>query len=137
MHHKSVEESLRDLNTSTKGLSEEEVQKRVSIHGKNTLEEERESRIRVFIRQFTSPFILILFAAGLIAFLLGDVKDGLLVYGIVLINGLLGFYQELKAIASIEALKSLTALKTKVVRDGKEVEVDSRDLVPGGHSAFG
>ena len=131
MHHKSVEESLRDLNTSTKGLSEEEVQKRVSIHGKNTLEEERESRIRVFIRQFTSPFILILFAAGLIAFLLGDVKDGLLVYGIVLINGLLGFYQELKAIASIEALKSLTALKTKVVRDGKEVEVDSRDLVPG------
>ena len=49
----------------------------------------------------------------------------------MLINGLLGFYQELKAITSIEALKSLTALKTKVVRDGKEVEVDSRDLVPG------
>ncbi len=131
MHNKSPEATLKELKTGLEGLSEEEAKSRLASYGYNLLKEEKESKLRVFIRQFTSPFVLILLTAGFIALFLGDLKDALVVYGIVLANGLLGFYQELKAIASIEALRSLTALKVKVIRDGVEREIDSKELVPG------
>ena len=131
MHNKSPEETLKELRTGLEGLSEEEAKSRLVSYGYNLLKEERESRLKVFIRQFTSPFVLILLTAGFIALFLGDLKDALVVYGILLANGLLGFYQELKAMASIEALRSLTALRVKVIRDGVEREVDSKELVPG------
>ncbi len=131
MHYKEKEEVLKELKTTIRGLSQKEAQERIKIYGRNVLEEEKESKLKVFTRQFTSPFILILIAAGVLAFFLGDAKDAAIVYGIVIVNGLIGFYQELKAIASIEALKSMTALRVKVIRDGKEVEIDGRDLVPG------
>ncbi len=131
MHYKEKEEVLKELKTTIHGLSQREAQERIRAYGRNVLEEEKESKLKVFTRQFTSPFILILIAAGVLAFFLGDAKDAAIVYGIVIVNGLIGFYQELKAIASIEALKSMTALKVKVIRDGEEVEIDGRDLVPG------
>ncbi|MFN3471286.1 MAG: cation-translocating P-type ATPase, partial [Aquificaceae bacterium] len=131
MHHKGQEEVLKELRTSLEGLTQEEAQKRLEVYGKNVLREERESRLKVFIRQFTSPFILILLVAGLGALFLGDVKDAIIVYGLIAVNGLLGFYQELKAIASIEALRSMTALRVRVLRDGVERQVESSQLVPG------
>ncbi|MFN4319942.1 MAG: cation-translocating P-type ATPase [Aquificaceae bacterium] len=131
MHHKEQEEVLKELRTSLEGLTQEEAQKRLEVYGKNVLREERESRLKVFIRQFTSPFILILLVAGLGALFLGDVKDAIIVYGLIAVNGLLGFYQELKAIASIEALRSMTALRVRVLRDGVERQVESSELVPG------
>ncbi|MEN3028178.1 MAG: HAD-IC family P-type ATPase [Aquificaceae bacterium] len=131
MHHRSQGESLKELNTSLRGLSEEEVKKRLILYGRNIIEEERESRLRIFLRQFTSPFVLILLAAGFIALFLGNPQDALVVYGILLVNGVLGFYQELKAIASIEALKSMTALRAKVLREGREREIGAVELVPG------
>lgn len=69
--------------------------------------------------------------AGLLAFFLGDMKDGVVVYGIVVINGLIGFYHELKAQASVRALKEMTSPKVKVIREGREKEVDIKELVPG------
>ncbi|RME08929.1 MAG: cation-transporting P-type ATPase, partial [Aquificota bacterium] len=131
MHYRSPEDSLIELNTTPEGLNEREVEKRLALFGYNTLREERESKLRVLVRQFTSPFVLILLIAGFIAFFLGDLKDALVVYGILLVNGLLGFYQELRAIASIEALKSLTAPKVRVIREGREKEIDGKELVPG------
>lgn len=131
MHYKEKEEVLKDLKTPAHGLSQREANERIKIYGRNVIGEEKESKLKVFIRQFTSPFIIILIFAGVIALFLGDIKDAFIVYGIVVINGLLGFYQELKAIASIEALRSVTALKVRVLRDGKEMEIDSRDIVPG------
>ncbi|MCS6957912.1 MAG: cation-transporting P-type ATPase [Aquificaceae bacterium] len=131
MHYKSLEESFRELNSNPTGLTEEDASLRLHLYGKNLLEEEGESKLKVLIRQFTSPFVLILMVAGFVALFLGNPKDALVVYGVLVVNGLLGFYQELKAIASIEALKSLTALKVRVLRDGKEKEIDSWELVPG------
>lgn len=131
MHYKKPEEVLKELNTSSEGLTQTEAQKRLGVYGKNVLEEERESKLKVFIRQFTSPFILILLAAGLGALFLGDVKDAIIVYGLIVLNGLLGFYQELKAIASIEALRSMTALRVRVIREGMEREIEGSYLVPG------
>ncbi len=131
MHHKSPEESLRELNSTLEGLKEEEARNRLTLYGYNLLKEEKESKLRVLVRQFTNPFVLILMVAGFIALFLGDLKDAIVVYGILLANGFLGFYQELKAIASIEALKSLTTLRVKVIRNGVEREIDSKELVPG------
>lgn len=131
MHYKTIEESLKELSTSLTGLNKKEVKKRLAFYGKNIIEEEKESWVKVLVRQFTSPFIIILLLAGIVALFLGDLKDAIIVYAIVLINGLLGFYQELKAIASIEALRSMTALKSKVIREGEEKEIDSKDIVPG------
>ncbi|MFN3505674.1 MAG: cation-translocating P-type ATPase [Caldimicrobium sp.] len=131
MHYKTGVELLKELSSSLTGLSEKEAKRRLALLGKNTIEEEKESWIKVLVRQFTSPFIIILLLAGIVALFLGDLKDAVIVYVIVLINGFLGFYQELKAIASIEALRSMTALKSKVIREGKEMELDSKELVPG------
>ena len=131
MHHVSIEEALLKLATSFEGLHQDEAEKRLQIYGPNELKEEKESRLKIFLRQFTSPFILILIAAGFLALLFGDLKDALVIFGLVLVNGLIGFYQELKALASIEALRKLTQAKARVLRDGREVEVDIRELVPG------
>ncbi|RMH03465.1 MAG: cation-transporting P-type ATPase, partial [Aquificota bacterium] len=131
MHSKTHEEVLRELGSSYEGLGREEVKNRLKAHGYNTLEEEQESKLRVFVRQFTSPFVVILMLAGLLALAFGELKDAAVVYGILLINGLIGFYQEIKAIASIKALKSLTAPTVKVIREGKQEEVKVEELVPG------
>ena len=131
MHHKTQEEVLREVGSYYEGLSKEEVKRRLEVYGYNILEEEEESKLRVFIRQFTSPFVLILMLAGLIALFLGDLKDTLVVYGILVVNGLVGFYQELKAIASVKALKSLTSPTARVIREGKEEEVKVEELVMG------
>lgn len=131
MHNKTIPEVLRELNTTINGLSQDEAQRRLKIYGPNTLEEEEESKLKLFIRQFTSPFILILIVAGFLALFLGDVKDSIVVFGLITINGIIGFYQELKAQASIKALKALTAFKARVYRDGEERELDVSELVPG------
>ncbi|MFN7065166.1 MAG: cation-translocating P-type ATPase [Aquificaceae bacterium] len=131
MHYRGREETFKELHTKPEGLAQEEAKRRIQLYGRNLLREERESKLRVFIRQFTSPFILILLVAGLGALFLGDVKDAVIVYGVVIVNGLLGFYQELKAIASVEALRSMTTLRVRVLRDGEEKEIDSGELVPG------
>lgn len=131
MHYKSIPEVLQELGSTIQGLTEAEAQRRFKLYGPNALEEEEESKFKLFVRQFTSPFILILIAAGFLALYLGDLKDSLVVFGIIAVNGLIGFYQELKALASIKALRALTAFKTTVYREGKEREVPVEELVPG------
>jgi Ca2+-transporting ATPase len=131
MHNFSVEQVLSILKTDINGLSQEEAKERLKIYGPNEIEEKEESKLKIFLRQFTSPFIIILMVAGLLAFFLGDLKDGLVVYGLLLINGFIGFYQEIKALASVKALKSLTLPTIRVLRDGKEIEINIKELVPG------
>ena len=131
MHYKSPEEVLKELNTSHFGLSNEEAKRRLSIYGPNEIEEQKESLLSIFLRQYTNPLIVILIIAGILALFLGDWHDSVVVLGLVLINGVIGFYQELKAKASIESLKRLTKQKVTVIREGVEQEVDASLLVPG------
>lgn len=131
MHHLYPDDVLSLLKTSFLGLSEEEAKRRYQQYGANQLTEEEESKWRVLLRQFTSPFIVILMVAGFVAVFFGDLADGMVVYGLVIANGLIGFYQELKAIASIKALKMVSAPSIRVIRDGKEKEVEVKYLVPG------
>ncbi|NPA54222.1 MAG: cation-transporting P-type ATPase [Aquificae bacterium] len=128
---KSIEEVLQYLHTSLEGLSWSEAKKRLELFGKNEIDNEEESNIFILIRQFSNPLVYILIFAAFITFLMGDYLDTGIITGIILINGFLGFYQEVKAKASIESLKKLTETKATVIRGGYEAKIPVSDIVPG------
>lgn len=126
------EEVLGSLKTSKNGLTEEESVNRLEKYGNNELKKTKGiSPLKIFIRQFTSFITIILLVAIAISLLMGEKLDAIVISIIVVLNGIFGFVQEYKAEKAIEALKKLTALKARVIRDGKEEEIDSKDLVPG------
>ncbi|MEJ2467692.1 MAG: cation-transporting P-type ATPase [Campylobacterales bacterium] len=122
---------LSALGTTRKGLDENEVRTRLERFGQNRLEEERVSRFAILLGQFKSPLVLILLAAAGLAYIVGSIHDALLIVFIVLINTLLGFWQELKALSSIEALKKMTESRISVRRGGRERVLPSAQIVPG------
>ena len=133
-HYYSLNEKevLRLFKTSKKGLTEEEAKNRLEKYGTNEIDKiKRISPLKIFVRQFTSFITIILLAAILISLLVGERLDAIIILVIVILNGLFGFVQEYKAEKAIEALKKLTALKAKVIRAGKEKEIDSKELIPG------
>ncbi|MCS6837495.1 MAG: HAD-IC family P-type ATPase [Bdellovibrionaceae bacterium] len=100
--------------------------------GLNRLPEGRSpSGFEIFLRQLHSPILYVLIFAAIIAYLLGNYSDGHLITIVILINSILGWYQELKAEKSLQALRSLTPLRCKLVRKGKVVEMLAEDLLPG------
>ena len=128
----NVSDTINSIGTSQKGLSVEESSKRLEEYGSNELKQkEKISPFQILIRQFTSSIVFILLTALIISLLIGEKLDAIVISTIVVLNGVFGFIQEFKAEKAIEALKKLTALKAKVIRDGKESEIDSRELVPG------
>lgn len=114
------------------GLSHEEVARRLEQHGANTLPEEaRQPLWRVFLRQFASPLIYILFAAALLAAALGKHEDALVILIVVLVNSIIGTIQEGRAERSMASLRKLSALHVRVLRGGKEEMIAASELVPG------
>ena len=130
-HALTVEETEHYLHTSSDGLSEQEFRKRQKMYGKNVLEEEQRSSFLIFIRQFKSPLIFILLAAAFISICLKEITDFFVITGIIFINAVIGFWQELKAEASLDSLRKKTETKNMVIRGGKMRLVPSSDLVPG------
>lgn len=134
---KSAEESMTQLKSQKEGLSETEAKTRMEACGKNKLQEaERESLMHRFFAQMADPMILILIAAavisGVTSFYAGEsFADVIIILAVVLINAVLGVYQESKAEKAIEALQEMAAATSKVLRDGKMISVKSEDLVPG------
>ncbi len=127
----SKKEIFSLLKTSPEGISSEEAEKRLKIYGLNELEEKKESKLLIFFRQFNNPLVYVLIVASIITFFMGDYLDSGIITGIIFINGILGFFQEIKAQASLEALKKLTQTKTTVIRNNKEIEVPVSLIVPG------
>lgn len=122
---------LKTLHTSPEGLSAVEAEKRLKRFGSNILKEEERSKLSLFLHQFASPIVLILVIAAIISFAMDHPKDGIIITAILIINALLGFYQEFKAETSIRALQRLTESHVRVVRNGIEASIPSRDIVPG------
>ncbi len=122
-----------------KGLSNEEASKRLKKHGENKIKKEKTVKpIKIFFLQFTSPLILLLIAAALVSysmkFLPGEearVIDTILILGIVLISGIVGFLQEYKAEKSVKALQKMATPKTIVIRGGVKREIPINKVVPG------
>lgn len=128
----SPDEAYRRLETSDKGLSDEEVLRRLQKYGPNKLAEEEEiNRFRIFLHQFASPLIYILLIAGVITLALREFIDAGVIFAIVIINAIVGYIQEYKAEESVRALKKLVVSKARVVRNGIEKEIRSEEIVPG------
>ncbi len=131
-HTLKVEEVLSELKADEGGLSSKEAKLRLKKFGLNDIEKKRRiDPIKIFFRQFKSFLILILIIAALISAILESLTDAYIIMGIILINAALGFTQEYKAEKAMEALKRLAAPKSKVIRNGKEVEISSKKIVPG------
>ena len=114
------------------GLTSKEVQNRTEKFGLNELKEaDRPSAIIIFLSQFKDFMVLVLLAATLISGLLGEYIDAIAIIAIVIVNGVLGFFQERRAERSLEALKELSAPQVTVLREGNWEKILSRELVPG------
>ena len=121
----NISNSIKSLGTSQNGLSVEESGKRLEEYGVNELKQNKTiSPLQILIKQFTSSIVFILLAALIISLLIGEKPDAIVISTIVVLNSIFGFIQEYKAEQAIEALKRLTALKAKVIRDGIEMEID-------------
>ncbi|OYT42492.1 MAG: calcium-translocating P-type ATPase, PMCA-type [Candidatus Aenigmarchaeota archaeon ex4484_224] len=119
------------------GLTSEEAKKRLQIYGKNEIRRKKKvSPIQIFLSQFKSPIILLLIFAAIISLAINyhsqeSFFDSILILIIVFAAAIAGFVQDYKAERAIEALQKLSTPKAKVIRDGKKVEVDSTEIVPG------
>ncbi|WP_157200552.1 HAD-IC family P-type ATPase [Methylomonas lenta] len=131
-HRLSVEETLTQLGSSSAGLSTQEAAIRLAANGPNALKEaKRISPLRIFLDQFKSLIIWILIVAGIVSGLLGETLDAGAILAIVVLNAVIGFYQEFNAEKSIAALKKMTAPQAKVWRDGKVMSIAASGIVIG------
>ena len=123
---------LREFQTTEKGLSDNEVRNRKDIFGDNALKEKkRKGILKVFFNQFKDLLVGILIVAGIISIITDNVESTLVIFIVIFLNAILGTVQYFKAEQSLEALKSLTAAKCKVIRNGLKQEILSKDIVPG------
>jgi len=128
----STTELLDFLNTSENGLTDAEANLRLVNYGENIISAPRYSGdLRIFISQFKSPIILILIFAALLSFFLRDATDALIILSIVLVSGLLGFWQERRAANAIDKLLAIVQTKTTVLRNGRQEEISTSEIVPG------
>src|SRR4030066_150132 len=110
------EEVLKKLGTSEEGLSGSEAKKRLGKYGPNKLPEaEGISRLKILFHQFTSPLIYILMVAAVVTAFLGEYIDTGVIVAVLILNAVIGYFQEYKAETSVRALKSMVVPKTRVL----------------------
>lgn len=131
-HSTEKEEVLEILKSSESGLDEKEVKLRQEKYGKNELPKGKTpSLIKKFIEQLLDPIVLLLVAAMIFSILIKENIDAIAIAFIILVDLMLGTFQEWKANKNVEALTKLIEIRTKTIRSGKEIEVYSSNLVPG------
>jgi len=130
--NQSAETVLTQLRSVPTGLTAHEAATRLAADGPNELQEgERISRWKIFLSQFKSLLIWVLIIAGIISGVMGQAVDAIAILTIVVLNAVVGFYQESKAEKSIAALKQMTAPLAKVRREGQVTMVPAKDIVLG------
>jgi P-type Ca2+ transporter type 2C len=134
----TADELLQELDASLDGLSEQEVKKRLEEYGSNEIQtEEKTQWHEILLRQFINPLILVLIAAAVVAWLIGETIEAVVIGVIILVNAAIGFFQEFKAESSLEALRQQTAPEAEVLRynpdqdESSEESVESSRIVPG------
>ncbi|PIE07506.1 MAG: ATPase P [Rhodobacterales bacterium] len=120
------------MDRPVEGLTSREAAKRLEAHGRNSLGEAAGAPwYAILLRQFTGLLVVILIVAAGIALALGETIDAIAIALVVMLNGVLGFVQEWQAENALEALRSMLASHARVLRDGREQMVDTREIVPG------
>lgn len=125
-------EIFQELGSSPAGLSAAEAARRLALGGTGVVGRRGRSNVPTLLaRQFTSPIVLILIAAAALSFVLRDPTDGAIILAIVLVSGLLGFWQEHGAATAVDRLLAIVELKARVLRGGEPTQVPVDEVVPG------
>ena len=123
---------LEELKTGSGGLSSQQAKDNLAKYGKNALiEGKKKTTLQVFLEQFKDLMVIILIIAAVISAFTGELESTLVIIAVLILNAILGTVQHIKAEKSLESLKSLSSPSAKVLRDGKKIEIDSKDVVPG------
>ncbi|ALJ24171.1 ATPase [Lactobacillus gallinarum] len=123
---------LEELKTGSGGLSSQQAKDYLAKYGKNALiEGKKKTTLQVFLEQFKDLMVIILIIAAVISAFTGELESTLVIIAVLILNAILGTVQHIKAEKSLESLKSLSSPSAKVLRDGKKIEIDSKDVVPG------
>jgi Ca2+-transporting ATPase len=131
-HQKTVDDVLEELNSSLRGLSSEEAEKRLLEYGPNELKEKaKKTPFMMFLDQFRDFMILVLIAAALISGFIGELSDTIAIIVIVVLNAVVGFIQEYRAEKAMAALKKMAAPSATVRRNSMPETISASQLVPG------
>lgn len=130
--NRSVEEVLREQESSSGGLSNAQAADRLKKYGPNALVEgKKKSVLQVFLEQFKDLLVVILIVAAIISMLSGQGESTIVIFAVLILNAILGTVQYFKAEKSLESLKAMSSPTAKVLRGGAKVEVPSKEVVPG------
>ncbi len=132
-HHLAEEDVFQALKSQhPHGLTSQEVEERLRLFGPNSITAQKPvSALKRFLLQFHNPLIYILLVATVVTFLLDEYIDSAVIFGVVLINAIIGYLQEAKAEEAINSLKKMLSASATVIRDGKRQSVPATELVPG------
>ncbi|WP_220031907.1 cation-translocating P-type ATPase [Lactobacillus helveticus] len=123
---------LEELKTGSGGLSSQQARDYLAKYGKNALiEGKKKTTLQVFLEQFKDLMVIILIIAAVISAFTAELDSTLVIIAVLILNAILGTVQHIKAEKSLESLESLSSPSAKVLRDGKKIEIDSKDVVPG------
>lgn len=128
----TVNEVLKELKTTEKGLNREEAKDRLQKFGKNELKSVGYiPKWLIFLSQFRNVLVIVLIVAGIISFSIGSIRDATVMFIIVFINAVIGFVQEYKAGKILEKLKDLIKSPVRIIINGELSEISQQELVPG------
>ena len=131
-HQLNIEETYKQLGTTRQGLSLISAKEKLLHFGPNELQEGKKKSIGImFLTQFKDVMILILLAAAVISGIIGDLTDTVVILVIVLLNAIVGFFQEYRAEKAMQALKQMAVTQARVLRDGSVASLPATVLVPG------
>ena len=131
-YKKSREEVLESLKTSLEGLTTKEANERIKKYGYNELpKKEKASIFKIFLSELKDPIVILMLVAGLSSFIVGEVVDALAILFIIIVDLIMGTYQESKAENTADSLQNLVKEETRVIRNEKEIRIESRYIVPG------
>lgn len=132
MFRKTAQQVLDQFGVTKDGLTQAQVEKQRQTYGENALaEEKKKSPLVVFLEQFKDLLVIILIIAAIISAVSGNSESTIVILAVITLNAILGTVQHFKAEKSLESLKALSSPSAKVMRDGRKVEVPSKDIVPG------
>ena len=131
-HGVPAQEAFEILDSSSEGLSSDDARERLDDFGPNTLAQaKKHGPLKRFLLQFHNALIYVLLAAAVITALLQEWVDSAVIFGVTIVNALIGFIQEGKAEKSLESIRGMLAPKATVIRDGKRKKIEAHELIPG------
>ena len=132
MHHLDIEKIYKKLGSSKSGLNENQVEENLNKYGFNILpKKKRDTFIKIFIRQLKDPIVLLLLLTAVFSYSVEEILDFFVILFIMLIDLFLGTIQEYRAEKTVDSLENIIKVKSRVIRDNKEMLIDSEELVVG------